>query len=290
MKLGVCTVQRLSGSSFLEWFAYYQLQGVDKFIVWNHSMPGDPPDLGREYALKLAQHFDVEQHDCTGLPAGGGMYTIAQTIMDTSRNDVDWLIWADSDEFYLPMQKATVKQVLEDYDNLPISAVNIYWMTYGSSGHIDEPPYMLRDFTWRAKPDALVNHHMKPIIKGRHAGTVQVTNPHIYTTQHGTIDLRGNVIPTHCGCNHQQFGCPGNPVHDVMRINHYTIRSWEFFKKVKQVRGPGDRRIEDPGGFVTEEWYRSHDYKDEQDTFIWDKYGDQLVAKIQELKDLIDVE
>ena len=49
MKLGLASIQRYEGESLLEWFAYYLIQGVDKFIIYNHNMPGAPADLSAHH-------------------------------------------------------------------------------------------------------------------------------------------------------------------------------------------------------------------------------------------------
>ena len=284
MKIGLATVQRYESESLLEWFAYYLLQGVDKFIVYNHNMPGAAPDPAVDIWKKLQLHYDIDRRDCTGYNFYPNVY---QEIMDGPRHEVDWLIWADGDEFYLPVEKPTIRSVLEDYNDRPISALGVYWAQFGGNGHITEPELVTQGFTRRADHSRMNNHHLNSIVKGKHAGKVYVTNPHVYTTEFGTVDLQGRLIPTHCGCNIPEAGCPGIVTHDIMRINHYYSKSWEYFKKRKQVRGPGDRPPDAPGGTITDEWYRQNDFNEVEDTLLWDKYGAALIEKIEQLKEQI---
>lgn len=284
MKLGVASVQRLDHHSFLEWFAYYLINGVDRFIIRNHSMPGDPADPVVGWLERLSQHYDIDRADCSGYntyPA------VQQAIMDGPRKDLDWLIWADGDEFYLPLKYATIRETVEKYNQIYCSALGVYWVNFGSNGHQTEPELITQGFTRRSRFTEPVNYHMKPIIKGRYAGEVRVTNPHVYTTEMGTIDLHGQAIPPHCGLNRQENGCPGIPVHDIMRINHYQCRSWQYFRDVKQKRGPGDRPPEAPGGTIGDAWWDMNDFNDEEDTILWDKFGAKLVEQIAILKEQI---
>ena len=284
MKIGVASVQRLDHNSFLEWFAYYLINGVDRFIIRNHSMPGDPADPVVGWLHRLSEYYDIDRSDCTGYntyPA------VQQAIMDGPRKDLDWLIWADGDEFHLPLIKPTIRETLADYNAVPCSALGVYWVNFGSNGHQTEPDLITRGFTKRSNFTESVNYHMKPIIKGRHAGQVVVTNPHVYTTEFGTIDLTGQHIPTHCGLNRQEHGCPGIPCHGIMRINHYQCRSWQYFRDVKQKRGPGDRPPEAAGGTIGDAWWDMNDFNDVEDNLLWNKFGEQLVEKIKLLKEQI---
>jgi hypothetical protein len=281
MKLGLATVQRYEAESLIEWFSYYLLQGVDKFFIYNHNIEGCPADPAVDIWKKLAQHYDIDRRDCTGYDMYPRIY---QEVMDNQRNTVDWLIWADGDEFYLPVDKPTIRDVLTDYNDTKLSALGVYWSQFGGNGHVQEPELVTQGFTRRAENTRMNNHHLNSIVKGVAAGHISVTNPHVYTTEFGTYDLEGRLIPTHCGCNTIEAGCPGIVTHETMRINHYYSKSWEYFKKRKQARGPGDRPPEAAGGFITDEWYRANDFNEVEDTLLWDKYGEALKEKIKEVK------
>jgi hypothetical protein len=284
MKIGLASVQRYESESLIEWFAYYLLQGVDRFLIYNHNMPGAAADPSVDIWKKLQKFYDIDRRDCTGYDFYPVVY---QNIMDTFRHELDWLIWSDGDEFYVPRYKDTVRDVLQDYNDKPISALGVYWAQFGGNGHITEPPLVTQGFTRRAEHSRSNNHHLNCIVKGRHAGNVIVTNPHIYTTEFGTYDLEGRLIPPHCGCNVPEAGCPGVVTHDIMQINHYYSKSWEYFKKRKQVRGPGDRPPEAMGGYITDEWYRQTDFNEVEDLLLWNRYGDRLIEKIAFIKEQI---
>jgi len=284
MKIGLASVQRYEGESLIEWFAYYLIQGVDRFLIYNHNLPGAAADPAADTWKKLQRFYDIQNLDCLGY---NSYPTVHQNIMDTFRNEVDWMIWADGDEFYVPRYKDTVRDVLYDYNDQKISALGVYWAQFGSNHHITEPPLVTQGFTRRAEHSRPSNHHMNSIVKGRHAGAVYVTNPHVYTTEFGTYDLEGRMIPPHCGCNTTEVGCPGEVTHDIMQINHYYSKSWEYFKTRKQVRGPGDRPPGAPGGTITDEWYHQTNYNDVEDLLLWNKYSEKLIEKIELLKEQI---
>jgi Glycosyltransferase family 92 len=286
MILGVANVQRLEDEHFLEWFAYYLIQGVDKFILYTHSMPGDPHSVVPEQIQKLKKHFDITHKEITGY----NWAQDAQSIMDGPRNECDWLIWADSDEYYFPVEKQTVKEVLQDYEPHQISALGVYWCFFGSSNITEkEPEFITQSFVNRSNFDYVSNYHMKSIVKGSRAGTVRVTSPHVYTTQFGTYDMELRQIPTSCPLNHKSYsqGCPSVITHNVLRINHYYSHSFDWFQRIKMKRGPGDRPPEAAGGTITRESYDIHDRNEVYDNTMWEKYGEELLKKINELKLLV---
>lgn len=287
MKLAVANVQRFEDEHFIEWFSYYLIQGVDKFILRTHSMPGDEPSKAREWILKLKEFYDIDHKDITGY----GLYEEFQSIMDGPRNDCDWMIWADCDEYYFPIQKDNIKELLFDYEDKPISALGVYWLFFGSSGHIYEPELITKGFDQRSSFNYVSNHSMKSIVKGNRAGKILVTNPHVYTTEYGTYDLEGRLIPNYCGLNHESYnmGCPSIITHNVMRINHYYCHSYDWFQRIKTKRGPGERPPEAPGGTITEEAFFIHDKNHIVDDSMWVKYGDRILETIRIVKAQLEI-
>ncbi len=57
MKIGLASVQRYESESLIEWFAYYLLQGVDRFLIYNHNMPGAAADPSVDIWKKLQKFY-----------------------------------------------------------------------------------------------------------------------------------------------------------------------------------------------------------------------------------------
>jgi hypothetical protein len=125
---------------------------------------------------------------------------------------------------------------------------------------------------------------MKSIVRGRGlAGQVRGTNPHVFTTEKGTIDVLGNVIPAWAGHN-----AAGPITHYIMRINHYQCKSWEYFKTVKQARGStADRSPDAPGAQIPDSVFHDYDYNDIEDNSLWNKFGDRILKQMEILKEQI---
>jgi hypothetical protein len=273
---------------FIEWFSYYLVQGVDKFILITHFVPGDEPSKAREWILKLKEYYDIEHRDVVEepVPIYINPKIEMQKILDTVRHEYDWLIFADSDEYYFPLEKDTIKEVLYDYQDKHMSALGVYWLFFGSSGIHNEPEILTKSFTKRSNFDWDRNHHMKCIVKGNKAGNIAYTNPHVFTTEYETYDLEGRLIPNYCGWNHTDImrglydvHCPGVVTHNIMRINHYYTHSYDWFQRIKKRRGPGDGHPH-----PVDDHFHIHDTNDVEDDSLWIKYGDRILEKMYIVK------
>jgi hypothetical protein len=272
--IAVASMQRNEEKYILEWFAYYLLQGVDRFVIYNHMST----DGTQSIYQRLAQHYAVDIHYRDGYNVHYPMLEHALTeVLPT----VDWLVFADMDEFYYPVENFTMREVLEARRDWNCSAFGVYWCQFGSNGHVDDPELVLQSYTRRGPLDLSTNHHMKSIVKGRgRAGAVKGTNPHVFTTEFGTIDFWGRTIEPWQGHN-----AGVQPCHDVMRLNHYQCKSWEYFKTKKQARGStADRAPDAPGAQIPDSVFTEYDRNDVLDSSIWDRYGRHLTDKIQQLK------
>lgn len=284
MKITVGTCQRYDDKNLLEWVAYYQMQGVDDFIFVHHNIPGARHDTTVDLWDKLEKHVPVKRYFATGygiteISTGKNLYDF---MMTGARTECDWFIWADADTFYLPIQKYTIREVLADYNHHNISALGIYWCTYGSNYLENEPEFITQGFTRRSPQSASINKHINSIIKGKHAGNVgYLNNPHYFDTTHGTVDT--NLNPIHVPHNNDAVN-PWN----IMRINHYYNRSAEYWRTVKSYRGPGDRTPESPGGTIPDTENYRNENNEEFDDFMWNKYGAELTERVRILESYIN--
>ena len=279
--IAVASMQRNEEKYILEWFAYYLVQGVNKFVIYNH-MSTDGTQSVYEKLKQVGYNIDIHYRDGYNVH-----YPMLHHAINEVLPTVDWLIFADMDEFYLPstpVQNSTIKDILDRYEDKNISALGIYWCAFGSSGHVADPELVTRDYTHRGHFNISTNHHMKSIVKGKgRAGAVYGTNPHVFTTEFGTFSTLLEEIPPYAGHN-----INGNITHDILRINHYQCKSWEYFKNVKQARGStADRHPDAPGAQIPDSVFHDYDYNDEVDTQIWDNWGDKILQQMNILKEQI---
>lgn len=277
--IAVASMQRNEAKYILEWFSYYVLQGVNKFVIYNHMSTDETQST---YEKLKALGFDIDIHYRDG-------YNVHYPMLEHALNEVlpnvDWLIFADMDEFYFSDTGATIKEFLDANEAFPGSAFGVNWCAFGSSGHVADPELVLRDYNHRGHTDISTNHHYKSIVRGRgRAGHVAGSNPHIFTTELGSFNVAGSFIPAHCGHN------PAEPVvHSPLRINHYQCKSWEYFKTVKQARGStADRTPDAPGAQIPDSVFHDYDYNDVEDNSIWDIWGERVTKLMNSIKSTLN--
>ena len=282
--LGIASIQKNESKWIVEWLSWYLLQGFTKFYIYNHQSE----DNTREIYEQLSRHYDITINDVEGHNVS---YPMMQHYLDTYRPECDWISYNDTDEFMLPMEEGkTVRDVLWDHWDDPVSAIGVYWTYFGSNGHNepgDCPDLITQNYTRRGPQDYPLHYHMKSIARGRgRGGWIRATNPHVYSTEFGTTDLEGRIIPIDKGWN-----LGGVASWNKMRINHYWCKSYEWFTRIKQPRGYRfDRPPSDPSQEVAlDSWWRQN-LNDEEDTLLWDRWGDKLLGKIDEVRSKLTIE
>lgn len=277
MKIALASFQKNHSRHLLEWFAWYRIMGVDKFYIYDH---GSTDETG-EMWLRLADHYDIKFHELLGNDAGP---KFVQHYLSTynSPNLQDWIIQADADEFYYPVEDESIHAVLEKMMTRQIGCLGVYWTMFGSNGQVEwEKGLVTQTYTRRGYLNHKLNHHIKSIVRCNDGTVIPSGNHHIHNASYGTFDVEGRPI-------HQPLNYPGQNTHNILRINHYYNKSFEYFRTVKQVVGQkADRADNAPGAEITEEFWRSQDLNDVKDDSIWLRFGDKLKTEYENLRNLI---
>lgn len=269
MRLGIATIQRNRGPWLAEWFAFHHLVGFSKFYFYAHRCEDDT--ISR--ISRLSQSLDIKSfqiHENTDQP----QLRAYQHAYDSFGHEVDWMAFIDGDEFLFPTQTYSMKESLEKYQYERMSALGIYWVCFGSAGHIAEPSGLIVDnFKMRSNFDFDPNKHVKSMVVGRQK--IQVTNnAHYFNTMFGTYDEQ--MRPVTGG-----LMLDVTPTHDVFRINHYLCQSHDYFKSTKQASGKAD--VSGGSGAVRPDgWWELHDKNDVLDDSV-DKYSNDLKRIVSQL-------
>lgn len=278
MKVAVSLFQRNNSRHLIEWFAWYHTLGVDTFIVYDHMSI----DNSYEIIQKLSKFYDIRHTQLIGYSAGIKCWDY--TFQYRASGEFDWVMVADADEFYLPIDDNNIKDVLIRYMDKKLSCLGIYWAMFGSNGHTEwEPGLVIESFTKRGHLNHRLNHHIKPILRGGPAGgnIWGRNNGHCLITEYGTYDVLGRLVT-------QGLNYPGEITHDILRLNHYWAKSLEYFRTVKQPTGQrSDRPESDPGVHITEDFWWQQNLNDVDDNSAWNKFGLQVKERYNIMKEQI---
>jgi hypothetical protein len=132
----------------------------------------------------------------------------------------------------------------------------------------------MQNYPRHSRPDFLPNRHVKSIVRGGEA--VQINGSHVFDTLHGTVDELGRPITGGFMPNLE-------PSWQTLRINHYAVQSWQFFKRTKQHMGAADAN---PALVRPDSWYHQHD-RNELDDGTSHQWLLRLKLKVAELERLL---
>lgn len=271
MILGLCTIQKNRGPWLVEWFAHHYVVGFRKFYFYAHMCTDNTADI----LIKLSRRLDItligleEKSDRIQLQA------FKHTCLNYM-NDVDWMCFLDGDEFIFPTQANTMQEALYPFNHLPVGAVGVYNMNFGSSGHITEPAGLITEnYRMRAEHDFDAHKRVKSIVKGRQkVGITACSN--VFVTERGTVDeimrpVTWGYLPDYV------------PSFRHFRFNHYACQSREYYEKHKRHSGHADagQHIE-----RDETWWNGFNTNIEADDAII-RFNTQLRATIAEFEAVI---
>jgi len=146
--------------------------------------------------------------------------------LEKHRLDARWIAFIDLDEFIVPMQDKTIPQFLCRFEGA--SAVEVNWLVYGSGGARKKVAGgVMERFKRHSEPSHILNRNVKSIVNPRRVFS--------FIGCHEVARMSGKTVDSHGQSVRKNFR-DRNPQHDVIRINHYAVKSYEEFLE-KRARG-----------------------------------------------------
>ena len=269
MKLGIASIQRNRSKWIVEWLAFHMVVGFEQFFLYAHKTDDGMTEklarLARRYAIKLHVLDEQPQPQLLAYQHAASHYA----------GCVDWLAFIDGDEFLLPANGLHVAPALAQFEARALSALAVYWRCYGSNGHVHDPGgLVLQDYPRHSRHDFVPNRHVKSILRGGQG--VQVQGAHLFHTPLGTFDEQQRPV-TH------GFMPMLEPSELHLRLNHYAVQSFDFFRQVKQSIGAADGN---PALVRPDKWFFDYDRNECDDGWSY-RFLVPVKLKLQELQDVI---
>lgn len=194
-----------------EWIEHHLYHGVGKFYLINDNSTDDYMSVLQIYidCGIVELYFAVEPKYDGRQSALYNKYFLPKI----REKKVQWMAIIDLDEF-LYSDVLDIRNVLKSF--IDYSMVEVNWLNFGSSGHIEQPDNVVQNFTKRAEnsengPKVIINSNFYCRLIGIHQSH----------SSGRTINLSKN----------SQNG---------LYINHYICQSLNFWKTVKMTRGDCD--------------------------------------------------
>jgi len=255
--LAVCAIFRDEAPVLAEWVLFHRLMGVERFYLYDNGSVDDPGSVLRPFVEE-----GWLEHRPWPIPfresAARKAYADA---LARARGAVRWLACIDIDEFLFAPQGGTLPSVLRGFEAHP--GVVVRWQCYGSSGQVartDEP--VISRFRRRAEAGWVRNRRVKSIVDPERA--LEPANCHHFRYRDGALAVTERMAPVAITPRSRWkkrlrplYGCLGPLLRwldpfagaditsrdisvDVLRINHYPVKSREEFDaKARLKEGKG---------------------------------------------------
>ena len=241
--LAVCAIAKNEGPYFKEWIEWHRAKGVEKFYIYDN----ESTDGTREV---LAPYIESGLVDYTYFPGYKKQLAAYDDCLEKHRFVARWIAFIDLDEFIVPIKDKTIQDFLNRFENF--SAVEINWLIYGSNGQkVKSSGTMMDRFKCHSLPNHLLNRHVKSIVNPRRIFTM--------IGCHEAARISGYTVDSHGELIKKNFR-EREPQQDVIRINHYAVRSYEEFVE-KQARGRAAGRTK----MLKLEYFHRFDLNDVED-------------------------
>ncbi len=217
--LTVCAIAKNEGAYFEEWIEWHKKMGVEKFYIYDN----ESSDNTREV---LAPYIESGLVEYTFFPGQKQQLPAYDDCLEKYRLDARWMAVIDLDEFIVPIKDKTIPGFLKRFEKF--SVVEINWLVFGSGGAKEKQPgTSMERFKKHSQPTHVLNRHVKSIIDPR-----RVCN---FIGCHEAARISGFAADSHGERIRKNFR-DREPQQDVIRINHYAVKSYEEFLG-KKARG-----------------------------------------------------
>ena len=217
--LAVCAIAKNEGPYFKEWIEWHRQMGVEKFYIYDN----ESTDGTREI---LAPYIESGLVDYTYFPGRKQQLPAYDDCFDRHRLETRWLAVIDLDEFIVPIKDKTIPDFLRRMEKFAVVEIN--WLVYGSGGaKTKEPGGVMERFRYHSLPEHKLNTHVKSIANPRRVCTM--------IGAHEAARLSGRPYDSHGKPLKKGFR-DRKPQQDVIRINHYAVKSYDEFLG-KRARG-----------------------------------------------------
>ena len=241
--LAVCAIAKNEGPYFKEWIDWHIKQGVEKFYIYDNESTDCTKDV-------LAPYIESGIVEYKYYPGYRKQLEAYDDCFANHRMDARWIAFIDLDEFIVPIKDKSIPKFLKRFEGVP--AVEINWLCYGSSGAKTKVPgTMMERFKRHSLPSHYLNRHVKSIVDPRKVFSFIGCHEVARITGYAA-DSHGNPIKKHFRQR--------EPQQDVIRINHYAVKSFEeFTEKQAKGRASGIRRT------LQISYFNSYDLNDIED-------------------------
>ncbi|WAC41239.1 glycosyltransferase family 92 protein [Pedobacter sp. SL55] len=217
--LSICAIAKNEGPYFEEWITWHRNLGVEKFYIYDNESTDNTKEV-------LEPYIKAGLVEYTFWPGMKQQLMTYDHCLEKHRLHTRWIAVIDLDEFIVPIKDKSIPDFLKRFEEF--AAVEINWLVYGSGGaKYKEKGKVMERFKKHSRPEEWANRHVKSIVDPRRVFSF-IGCHEVARSSGKTADPHGNVVTQHFRDR--------EPQQDVIRINHYAVKSYEEFLQ-KRSRG-----------------------------------------------------
>ena len=210
--LAICAIAKNEGPYFKEWIEWHRAHGVEKFYIYDNESKDETKEVLAPYIASGLVEYRYWPGRKQQLPAYDDCF-------ERHRLETRWLAVIDLDEFIVPIKEKTIPDFLHRMEKFAVVEIN--WLVYGSGrAKKREPGGVMEIFRKHSLPEHKLNTHVKSIADPRRVCTM--------VGCHEAARISGRAVDSH-GMPLKKGFRDRAPQQDVIRINHYAVKSYEEF-------------------------------------------------------------
>ena len=213
--LSIVAIAKNEATYIAEWIEFHKLVGVEKFYIYDNESTDNTTEI-------LEPYIKSGLVDYTFFPGKRQQLPAYDDCLEKHRLEAHWIAFVDIDEFIIPIKDKTIPDFLNRFEDF--SAIEINWLIYGSGGAKDQQPGgVMERFKHHSLPEHKINRTIKTIVNPRRVV--------VFNGVHEVARMYGNTANSHGQIVKKKY-TEREPLHDVIRINHYAVKSYaEFLQK-----------------------------------------------------------
>lgn len=200
MKVASCSIICLENNYLREFVEYQKNIGFDTVFIYDHNTIEDPTDVIGDFIKSgFVKLISWKSHK-----VGPAVMEAFQDCLDNNRNEYDWILFCDIDEYLTLVKDNNVKEYLSRSVFNNVNIIKINWMNFDDNEELTYKniPQHIR-FTHPCNSDPLSffeNRHIKCFIN------CKAKNVEMIDYLHGGAHCPNRFIPNELFKNNKNFG------------------------------------------------------------------------------------
>ncbi len=229
-RMGLAIIVKNEERYLPEWIEYHKAVGITRFFIYDNESTDNTKEV-------LQQYIDEGSVTYTWCPGKVRQLPAYANALDRFRYDVKYMGFIDTDEFILPVKGDNIPDLLDElFEKYPqAGGIAAGWRIFGSDGVLmDDGKPVIGAFLHRADNSFWQHQHIKSLCDPRKTICPLSAHHFEFAPGYNTVNERGMQIDGPYDMSGENQDC------SYFQINHYYVKSREYWDRVKMKRGFAD--------------------------------------------------